>query len=213
MSIAARPGRPVGSNRDSRGGLFQAAARDFAEHGYEAAGVDRIARKARVNKAMLYYHFGSKRGVYHAVLLDMFGAVGVRARAIASGPGSAEEKLDAWIRAVAEEAGERPWFPPIMLREIASGGPNLDPETLGAMNAIVGTIRDIVLQGQREGCFRDVDPLLAHLTITPAILVFLVRQGIVARKKVTGAVGAPVEVEAFIEHITATARRMLRKDP
>ncbi len=61
---------------------------------------------------MLYYHYGSKNGLYLAILRDMFGAVGVRARAIADGPGAAEDKLDAWIAAIAEEAGARPWFPP-----------------------------------------------------------------------------------------------------
>ena len=203
-------GRPRGTGRDSRGGLFLAAAREFAERGYEAAGVDRIAQKAGVSKAMLYYHFGSKLGLYHDVLGDMFLAVGQRARAIADGPGDAEQKLDAWILTIAEEAQERPWFPPIMLREIASGGPHLDAETLGRMNAVVGTIRDIVVQGQQEGLFRDIDPLLVHLTITPTILIFFARQGVVARRGAVGGVAAPIPPEAFIGHITTTARRMLR---
>jgi AcrR family transcriptional regulator len=208
-----RPGRPTGTGRDSRAELFLAAAREFAERGYDAAGVDRIAAKARLNKAMLYYHFGSKLRLYHEVLDDMFRTVGRRARTIADGPGNADEKLAAWIGTIVEEAGERPWFPPIMLREIASGGAHLDPDTLGSMNAVVGTIRDIVLQGQREGRFRlDVDPLLAHLTITPAILIFFARHAIVARRKDAGRLGAPITIADFVAHITATARGMLRHD-
>ena len=58
--------RPV--LRDSRAQVFAAAAAEFAERGYEAAGVDRIARAARVNKAMIYYHFGSKLDLYREVL-------------------------------------------------------------------------------------------------------------------------------------------------
>ena len=38
--------------RDSRAAIFRAAALEFAERGYEAAGTDRIATRARVNKAM-----------------------------------------------------------------------------------------------------------------------------------------------------------------
>ena len=74
------PRRP---DRDSQAALFRAAAHEFAERGYEAGGVDRIAARARVNKAMLYYHYGSKLGLYTEILRDMFRAVGVRARAIA----------------------------------------------------------------------------------------------------------------------------------
>jgi AcrR family transcriptional regulator len=175
--------------------------------------VDRIARSARLNKAMLYYHFGSKLGVYLAVLGGMFEAVGARARLIADGAGGAEDKLRAWIQTIVEEAGERPWFPPIMLREIASGGAHLDPPTLAKMNAVLGTIRDIVLQGQRERRFRvDVDPLLAHLTIVPVIMLFFARQNALGRRMESAGIAAPIAVDRFLAHITATALRMLRAD-
>ena len=72
--------------RDSRAAIFRAAALEFAERGYEAAGTDRIATRARVNKAMLYYHFGSKGELYAEVVRDMVGAVRARVRAIADGP-------------------------------------------------------------------------------------------------------------------------------
>src|SRR5918999_5244100 len=97
---------------DSHAAIFHAGAVEFSELGYDAAGVDRIAAKARVNKAMLYYHFGSKLALYVEVLRDMFRAVGVRARALADGPGTPDAKLDAWVAMIVEEASVRPWFPP-----------------------------------------------------------------------------------------------------
>src|SRR4029450_2801613 len=97
------------SLRDSRTAIFRAAAHEFAERGYEAAGTDRIAARARVNKAMLYYHFGSKGALYAEVVRDMVGAVGARVRAVADGPGSAEHKLDAWISALLDTCAARPW--------------------------------------------------------------------------------------------------------
>ena len=203
-------GRPPGASRDSHAAIFVAAAREFAERGYDGAGVDRIAARARVNKAMIYYHYGSKLGLYLEVLRDMFRAVGARARAIADGPGAAADKLDAWIAAVVEEAGARPWFPPIMLREIASGGTHFDPDTIGMMNAVYGGVRDVIVQGQREGAFRDADPLLTHFTIMPAILIFFARQRVLQRRHVSG-VGAPRGVEEFVAHMQGSARRMLQK--
>ena len=64
----------------SQAAIVAAAAAEFSERGFEAGGVDRIAAKAGVNKAMLYYHFGSKRALYIEVLRDMFRAVSARAR-------------------------------------------------------------------------------------------------------------------------------------
>ena len=200
--------------RDSRTAIFRAAAHEFAERGYEAAGTDRIAARARVNKAMLYYHFGSKGELYAEIVRDMVGAVGARVRAVADGPGSAEHKLDAWISALVEEAAGRPWFPPIMLRELASGAAHIDAETFGMMNAVYTAIRDVFLQGQRENAFRKVDPLLTYLTIMPTILIFFARQRMVAaqKKNVQGlAAAAPREIDQFIRHMQESARALLRR--
>jgi AcrR family transcriptional regulator len=191
--------------------VFRAATHEFAERGFEAAGVDRIAARAHVNKAMLYYHFRSKLGLYVEVLRDMFRAVGVRSRALADGPGTAEDKLDRWIVAIVEEAAARPWFPPIMLREVASGGLHLDPETVDLMNEVFGAVRDIIIQGQREGVFDDVDPLLAHLTVMPPILIFFARQRLIARRKATAGIAAPRQLDEFVHHMQRSARKMLHR--
>ena len=127
-----RKTRPRGAQ--SQAAIFRAAAHEFAQRGYDAAGVDRIAARAHVNKAMIYYYFRSKQGLYVEVLRDMFRTVGARTGAIAEGEGTAEEKLDAWILTMVEEAADRPWFPPIMLRELASGAAHIDRETFGMMN-------------------------------------------------------------------------------
>ena len=81
------------SSEASHAAIFRAAADEFSERGFEAGGVDRIAARARVNKAMLYYHFGSKRALYVEVLRDMFRAVSEKARGFADGPGTPPQKL------------------------------------------------------------------------------------------------------------------------
>ena len=199
------------SARDSRAALFRAAAVEFSARGYDAAGTDRIAARARVNKAMLYYHFGSKRDLYLEIVRDMIHTVGARARAIADGPGTAEQKIDVWIAAIVEEAAARPWFPPIMLRELASGAPHFDADTFQMMNDVFAAVRDVIAQGQQEGTFRDVDPLLTHLTIMPPILIFFVRQRVLAATKLVKGLAEPRQVDQFVRHMQASVRGMLRK--
>jgi AcrR family transcriptional regulator len=205
-------GRKKGVARDSRAAIVRAAATEFSERGYDAAGTDRIAARARVNKAMLYYHFGSKRELYLDVVRDMVRTVGGRARVIADGPGSAVDKLDAWISALVEEAAARPWFASIMLRELAAGAPHFDANTFQLMNDVFAAVRDIIAQGQREGLFRQVDPLLTHLTIMPPILIFFVRQRVIATARLTKDLAEPRQVEEFARHMQASVRGMLRKD-
>ena len=199
--------------RDSRAAIFRAAAHEFAERGYEAAGTDRIASRARVNKAMLYYHFGSKGELYSEIVRDMVGAVGARVRAVADGPGSAAEKVDAWIVALVEEAAARPWFPPIMLRELAARAPHFDATTFQMMNAVLAGVSDVIAQGKREGAFRDVDPLLTHLSIMPPILIFFARQRVLASRTLRGGLAEPRALDQFVRHMQASVRGMLLKQP
>ena len=212
MSRKRSLGRKKSAARDSRAALFRAAALEFSERGYDAAGTDRIAARARVNKAMLYYHIGSKHDLYLEVVRDMVRTVGGRARAIADGPGTAEQKLDVWVATIVEEAAARPWFAPIMLREIAAGAPHFDASTFQLMNDVYAAVKDVIVQGQHDGVFRQVDPLLTHLTIMPPILIFFVRQRVIAASKLTKDLAEPRQVDEFTRHMQASVRGMLRKD-
>ena len=52
--------------------LLEVAEEQFAERGFFGARVDEIAEAANINKRMLYAHFGSKEGLYSAVLLKTY---------------------------------------------------------------------------------------------------------------------------------------------
>lgn len=62
----ARPAPKSGS--DTRQQILQAALRRFAHSGYAGASVQHIVDEAKVTKPMLYYHFGSKEGLYSALI-------------------------------------------------------------------------------------------------------------------------------------------------
>lgn len=57
----------------SRERILRAARAEFALHGFAGARIDRIVRKADSNPRMIYHYFGSKSGLYVAVLEDALG--------------------------------------------------------------------------------------------------------------------------------------------
>lgn len=59
-----------GGSADTRGRLLEAAADVFAEHGFRAATVQEICRRAHANIASVNYHFGDKRSLYAEVLRE-----------------------------------------------------------------------------------------------------------------------------------------------
>ena len=62
-------GRRAGGCRD---GNAPGGGVEFAARGFDGAKVDRIAARARVNKAMLYYHFKNKAALYREILGEQF---------------------------------------------------------------------------------------------------------------------------------------------
>src|SRR5213592_978323 len=87
--------------RVSPDAILAAAALEFSARGFAGARVDRIARRAKVNKAMLYYHFKSKDRLYKTLLRQMFTRAAERLQAIAAADAPPAEKLDRAIAAIA----------------------------------------------------------------------------------------------------------------
>jgi TetR/AcrR family transcriptional regulator len=194
--------------------ILAAAAVEFAERGFGGARVDRIARRARVNKAMLYYHFRSKQGLYRALLRRMFTAAAERMQAIAAGSGSPSDKVERVIAGVADLIREHESLPAIMLREVAEGGVHLDRDTLLALAAIPRTVGGIVQQGVAQGAFREVNPLFAYISMLAPVVFYLAAAPI---RKELGALHLPNvqprASEEFVRHMQDVMRCALARNP
>lgn len=156
----------------SRDRVFAAAAAEFAARGYAGANVDRIARAARLNKAMIYYHFKSKGDLYREILSDMFQAVRAGVLQVASSDGAPDAKIRGYIDAIAAAAEARPHFPPIWLREIAEGGEHIDAGTIAYVRDVLASLGRIIEEGHRGGRFRRIDPLLLQAGIIAPLMFF-----------------------------------------
>lgn len=207
---AARRRGPAAAADPSRDRLFAAAATAFAAHGFAGTSVDRIADAAHLNKAMIYYHFRSKSGLYREILRDMFSAVGARARAVAASEQRPTDKIRAFVDTFAAEAQARPHFPPIWFREMAEGGAHLDDATLGDMTGVLKALASIIEEGVRAGAFRPINPLLVHAGIVGPVLLFFASDGIRRRVARTGVRGAvTVTRHEVVAHVQRVALGLL----
>jgi TetR/AcrR family transcriptional regulator len=198
--------RPAPGERGSRERLLAAAAAEFAARGFAGANVDRIARAAGVNKAMIYYHFTNKSALYREIVGDMFHAVGARIREVAASGASPEEKVSRFVETIALEAEARPHFPAMWFREIAEGGTHLDHRTLREIAAIVHTLVGILQAGVDAGRFRRVHPLVVHGGIVGPIMLFYASAGLRKRLEKAGITGAArvsrADLVAHVQRVT-----------
>jgi AcrR family transcriptional regulator len=205
--------RPGGDNGGTRDAIFHAAAEAFAARGFDGVGVDDIADRARVNKAMLYYHFRGKLSLYRAIVHDMLHAAVGEAVAIAESDAAPERKVQRFVDAFIALAEARPWMPPLMLREMVEGAPRLDLETLGLMRRVFASFARMVGEGQHAGAFREVHPVLAYLSVIGPLLLNAARERAAVKPgRADLPMFVPVSRDALRSHLTGAALRMLATD-
>ena len=68
MQTATRTNDPA----RTMAGILEVATAEFAEKGLSGARIDEIAAATRTSKRMIYYYFGSKEGLYLAVLEESY---------------------------------------------------------------------------------------------------------------------------------------------
>jgi AcrR family transcriptional regulator len=100
------PGHTNGATRSARHPartqerILGAALREFAAKGLAGARVDSIARRARVNKRMLYHYFGDKEDLFRQILARKLRE---RAASVAAAPEDAAGSLAFWFDVVCRD--------------------------------------------------------------------------------------------------------------
>ncbi|MGA2852807.1 MAG: efflux RND transporter periplasmic adaptor subunit [Verrucomicrobiota bacterium] len=84
----------------SRERILAAALKEFAAKGFAGARVDFIARRAAINKRMLYHYFGNKEGLFKAVLRRKITECQARSEVLSGDPA---ESLAVWFEAVCHD--------------------------------------------------------------------------------------------------------------
>ena len=90
---------------DARQKILSAATKLFATQGYAKTSLAQVAKEAQVSKALIFWHFESKEGIYVAVLEE---AVREHRSAVASAAargGAASARIVRVLEAAADLAG------------------------------------------------------------------------------------------------------------
>jgi AcrR family transcriptional regulator len=183
----------------SRAQIIEAATQEFAEHGLAGARVDRIAKRARVNKQLLYHHYGDKQQLFREVLHRMVVETSSLLASASAEPGalvallagSADDEEQQWLRLLQWEA-----------LEVGAGPLVLEAERAAEMAGFVALVAD----GQAHGLLpADLDAgQLALGLVALATFPYLLPQ---FSRLITGAApGSPAFSEthqAFLGAVTA----------
>jgi AcrR family transcriptional regulator len=125
--------------------ILTAALAEFSAHGFAGARVDAIARRARVNKRMLYYCFGAKQDLYREILRRKI-----------------DERAE-WIESTPND------FAGALAHIYLSGGTDIDFVRLMEWEAIDSGGRKCIAESERRALFEKAVARLAVLQRRGAI--------------------------------------------
>ena len=165
MPNHARPRDPAATRQD----ILNAATIEFSDHGLTGARIGAIADRTRTTVRMIYYYFGSKEGLYRAVLDRAYTSIRETESALALdclAPADAIRKL---VEATFDYHQSNPGFVRLVIIENINRGIHLAGlEHIKALNAsVLMTLGVVLARGQADGVFRaDATAMGLHLLMT-----------------------------------------------
>lgn len=150
-------------------GILAVATKEFAAKGLSGARIDAIAEATHTSKRMIYYYYGSKEGLYVAVLEDQYR----RMRQIESAQHLEDLEPEAALRRLVEftfdhHADHEDYIRLVMNENIEQGAYLAQSKTIQELNVpAIQAIRQLYDRGVQQGVFRPgLDPVDIHASIS-----------------------------------------------
>ena len=170
---AAGPTRTNDPER-TRADILAVAMREFAEHGLAGARIDVIAEAMRTSKRMIYYYFGSKEGLYVAVLEEAYRRMREIEADLHLDDLPPEDALRRLVGFTVDYQLAHPEFIRLVMNENMHRGEYLaQSQVIQQLNVpAIDGLRRVYERGLAAGVFRSgIDPVDLHMSIS-ALSVF-----------------------------------------
>ena len=141
----------------TRDAILRAATRIFAKHGFDGGRVDQISKAAKSYDRMIYYYFGSKEGLYIAVLEDLYRRFNEAESRLALDLAQPDEALTEVIRFVWNYYRRNPEFITLLNTENLHRGRHIakSPRAGDYSSPAVRVLGDVLERGVARGLFRS----------------------------------------------------------
>jgi AcrR family transcriptional regulator len=149
--------------------ILEVATTEFADKGLSGARIDEIAAATRTSKRMIYYYFGSKEGLYLAVLEDAYRRIRETEAELHLADLSPEEALKALVGFTFDHHHNNQDFVRLVISENMQRGAYLaQSDLIQALNvSVIQAIEALYKRGVKAGVFRKgLDPIDIHASIS-----------------------------------------------
>ncbi len=153
---ARAPGVRELAAQATRDAILKAATKVFAKHGYDGGRIEAISKTARSYDRMIYYYFGSKEGLFIAVLEDTYRRFNEAESALVIDETQPLEALTAMIRFIWHYYQKNPEFITLLNTENLHRGRHISKSSRARemSSPAVGLVQRVLDAGAARGLFR-----------------------------------------------------------
>jgi TetR/AcrR family transcriptional regulator len=155
--------RPVSAA--AREAILRAAEDEFAERGFGGARAQSIATRAGVNKALPFYHFGSKAELYDEVVRRALGRLGEFMADALVAP-TPRERLTSFVNRLFAYLADNPNWARLIVREVIDEQSHAREIASQYLRPLVDGGREVISNDIENGKMRRVDPIQLIVSIT-----------------------------------------------
>ena len=156
--------------------IIQNAMILFSQNGYDATTADDIAAACGVNKAMIFYYYKNKAGLYEAVMSEALSSIHTEVITSEKCCVSPLADLEAFIRTYASYCEQNPYLPALLLRELSSSGAHLPEMMFSSMRQLFTLLSEILTAGKKQSIFQDAQPMIIYFMIVGTMNLMITTQ-------------------------------------
>jgi len=199
----------------SRQRIIDEAKALFFQKGYAATSMEELAAHAQLNKAMIFYYFKNKKGLYEAVmeqvLQEIYDTIVTENRHYHT----PQQELESFVRTYAKFACTHPYLPTLLLKELGEGGAVIPDKLFGAMRRLFALFCDILRRGEAEGSFHETMPMVLYFMVIGTINLMVttkpLRQRAAALEDIDLDTCVECEIEEISEYLIRKINLMLKE--
>jgi len=150
-------------------GIMAVATQEFAAKGLAGGRIDAIAEATHTSKRMIYYYYGSKEGLYLAVLEDAYRRIRATEAELHLADLAPVEALKVLVGFTFDHHHSNQDFIRLVMNENIQRGSYLaQSKLIQDLNvSAIQSIEDLYKRGVKEGVFRKgLDPIDIHASIS-----------------------------------------------
>ena len=187
----------------------------FSQKGYASASMDELAKLCGLNKAMVFYYFKNKKGLYEAVMAQVLEEIQQTVIEENKKYTKPIEELESFIRTYARFACSHPYLPALLLKELSDSGAVVPEMLFSSMRQLFALFSDILKRGEEKGCFHDTVPMILYFMVIGTLNLMVttksLRETAAQKEDILLDTCAECDVDEIADYVIKKMKQMLKE--